>query len=168
MKKIVAFLLVVVLAFSVACAQSKSLPADITCDKILNTAKDTVFYENTTSHIKDKNNMDTYAMAMWSDGVFEQCEEYGMLSDYAICYSSDNTTYEISVLKANTDADVTRLVSILERRKQTLEGGVKAAYDPNFKKLMQSSKIITDGQFAILLITNDNNAAIKAIEKLKQ
>lgn len=168
MKKAIIFLLSVLLVVCVACGESKAFPADIKCEQILNAATAVVSYENTTTYIKDKNDLDTYDMAMWVDGIFEECSEFDLISDYAICYSTDNTTYEISVLKAKSKDDVQKLIEVLERRKQTLQGGVKAAYDPDFEKLMQNSKIISEDKFVILLITADNTAALTEIEKLKQ
>ncbi len=168
MKKAIIFLLSILLIVCVACGKSKAFPADIKCEQILNAATGAVSYENTTTHIKDKNSLDTYDMAMWADGVFDECSEFELISDYAICYSSDNTTYEISVLKAKSKDDVSKLYEVLQRRKQTLQGGVKAAYDPDFEKLMQNSKILSEGQFVILLITEDNTIALTQIENLKQ
>ncbi len=168
MKKTIIFLLSVLLIVCVACGKSKAFPADIKCEQILNAATAAVSYENTTIHIKDKNNLDTYDMAMWADGVFDECSEFDLISDYAICYSADNTTYEISVLKAKSKDDVQKVTELLQRRKQTLQGGVKAAYDPDFEKLMQNSKILSEGEFVILLITADNTSVLTAIDNLKQ
>ena len=167
MKKIIAILISVLMLFCVACGESGGFAEGTTCEKILNAATDVKPYDNTELYVKDTTNLDSYTMAMWADGVFQECEEFDLLSDYAICYSKDNTTYEISVLKAKSTNDAKALESLLERRKQTLEGGTKAAYDPNFKQLMQKSKIVTEGEFVILLITDDNDAVISAIEKLK-
>lgn len=168
MKRTVVIFLGLLLIFCVACGESGGFPSGTTCEQILNAAKSAQSYENSVTYIKDKSNMDVYTMAMWADGVFAECEEFELISDYAICYSNDNTTYEISVLKAKSKDDVAKIVSLFERRKQTLEGGTKAAYDSNFKKLMQGSKIETCGEFVMLLITNDNDTVINAIEKIKQ
>lgn len=151
-----------------ACGDTKTFPQDITCEQILNAATAVESYDNIRTYIKDKVDLDAFFMSMWSDGIFEECKEFDLLSDYAICYSNDNTTYEISVLKAKSKDDVQRLVSLLERRKETLSGGDKAAYDPDFDKLMGDSRILTEGEFVILLITPDNDAAVTAIENLKQ
>lgn len=167
MKKIITILICAVLLFCVACGEEKAFSSDTTCEQILNAATEVVSYDNTQNYIKSKSDFNANLMSMWLDGVFVECKEFDLLSDYAICYSNDNTTYEISVLKAKSNDDVSKLESLFERRKKTLEGGTQAAYDPNFKKIMQSSKIITDGDFVILLITNDNDAVINAVENLK-
>ncbi len=168
MKKIIAIFVCALMLFGVACGESKSFPDGITCEQILNAAIAVEYYDNTQNYINGKTDFNANLMSMWSDGVFNECEEFNLLDDYAICYSNDNTTYEISVLKAKSKDDASKLESLLERRKKTLEGGTQAAYDPNFKKIMQDAKIITDGDFVILLITNDNDAAIDATERLKQ
>ncbi len=168
MRKLITILICATLLFCVACSESKEFPSDTTCEQILNAATAAQSYDNTQNYIKDKSDLNANLMSMWSDGVFDECEEFDLLADYAICHSNDNTTYEISVLKAKSKDDVSKLESLLERRKQTLEGGTQAAYDPNFKKIMKDAKIITDGDFVILLITNDNDTVIDAIEKLKQ
>ncbi len=161
-------LLVLSLSLLLCACDKKSFGDSVTAEQILNTAVAVETYDNTKTYIKNKTELDSFSMSMWSDGNFEECKAYDLLSDYAICYSSDNITYEISVLKAKNNQDTSELVSLLERRKNTLSEGDKAAYDPNFKELMNDSRIITDGNFVMLLITPDNDAVIKAIENLKQ
>lgn len=168
-KKTVIFAISFVFLLATACTGDKTFSSDITCEQILNAASAAVGqYQNTTTYIKNKNNLDTHAMSLWADGIFEECAEYDLLSDYAICYSNDNTTYEISVLKADTPENAQELLSVLNRRKQTMADGTKAAYDPDFEILVKNSRIFTDGDFAILLITQDNNAAVDAIQNLKK
>ncbi len=167
MKKIIAIFICTLMLFCVACGESKSFSSNTTCEQILNAATGVASYDNSKNYIKGKSDLDANIMSMWADGMFDECKEYDLLDDYAICYSNDNTTYEISVLKAKSKDDVKKLEELFERRKNTLEGGTKAAYDPNFKTLMKNSKIITDGEFVIFLLTGDNDAVISAIEKLK-
>lgn len=167
-KKSIMCILSVCLCVLVACGEAKILPANITSEQILDTAVAVEFYDNTRTYIKGKVDLDAFFMSMWSDGLFDECEEYDLISDYAICYSNDNSTYEISVLKAKSKDDVQSLVSLLERRKDTLSAGDKAAYDPDFKMLLDDSRILVEENFVILLITHDNDAVITAIENLKQ
>lgn len=167
MKKTVTILMCVLLLFCAACGEKKEFPPNTTCEQILNAATAVVSYDNTKNYIKGKTDFNANVMSMWSDGIFAECEEFNLLSDYAICYSNDNNTYEISVLKAKSKDDVSKLELLFERRKKTLQGGTQAAYDPNFKKVMQDAKIITDGDFVILLITEDNAAVTNAIDNLK-
>lgn len=156
------------LLLCVACGQNTSFGSDITAEQILNTATTVQIYDNNKTYIKGKVEMDAFSMSMWSDGVFDECKEFDLISDYAVCYSNDNNTFEISVLKAEKKEDTDKLVSLLERRKQTLATGDKAAYDPEFKMLMEKSEILVEDEFVILLITHDNDAVISAIETLKK
>ncbi len=167
MNKIITILICAALLFCVACGEGKGFPANTTCEQILNAATAVESYDNTKNYINGKTDFNSNVMSMWSDGVFDECEEFDLLADYAICYSNDNTTYEISVLKAKSKDDVSKLESLFERRKRTLEGGTQAAYDPNFKKIIQDAQIIIDGDFVIFLLTNNNDAIIETIEKLK-
>lgn len=169
-KKIVICLMMLCMLFATACGESKAFPTDITCKQILNAAKSAAGNapENETLHLSAENKLDAYTMSLWADGVYEECAEFSLLADYAVYYSSDNNTYEIAVLKAADKTDAEKLAALLERRKETLSGGDKAAYDPDFDKLMGDSQILTEGEFVILLITPNNDAAITAIENLKQ
>lgn len=168
-KLIVCLFCICFLALS-ACSNTKSLPQDITSEQILNAAKQAVgnLPSSEKFYTSDENVIDAYKMSLWADGTYEECTEYYCVSDYAIYYSADNSTFEISVLKANTKDNAKKLVSLFERRKATLSAGDKAAYDPNFKILMEDSRILVEDNFVILLITSDNVAAIKAIDNLKQ
>lgn len=153
-----------------ACGEAKAFPQDITSEQILSTAKQAVsnLPSSEKSYTSNGETLDTYKMSLWADGSYEECAEFSCVSEYALYYSADNSTFEISVLKAETESDTEKLVSVFERRKQTLAEGDKAAYDPNFKKLFEDSKILVEGEFVILLITPDNNAAITALENLKE
>ncbi len=168
LKTLIISCVVLSLLLCAACGQSKGFGGDITAEQILNAAKAVKPYENNKTYIKGNIDLDTFSMSMWSDGIFDECKEFDLISDYALYYSADNNTFEISVLKAKSSEDTQKLVSLFERRKQTLAAGDKAAYDPQFEKLMNESEILVDGDFVILLITPDNDAVIKAIEKLKQ
>ncbi len=169
MKKIslICVLLSVVLLCS--CGGGKTFPNDITAKQISDTAINAIEkYENTTTYIKGENNLDSFGMSLWADGTYAECEEFSLLDDYAISYSADNGTYEISVLKAKNSSDTQKLAELLERRKSTLSSGDRAAYDPDFYKIIDNVEIITGGKFAILLVTKDNAAVKTAIDGLKQ
>lgn len=167
-KKLIICVVCICLFVLAACGDTKVFPQDTTCEQILNAAVVVESHDNTRTYIKDKVDLDAFFMSMWSDGIFDECKEFDLISDYAICYSNDNTTYEVSVLKAKSKDDVQSLVSLLERRKKTLSAGGKEAYDPDFNKLMDNSQILTEGEFVVLLITPDNDSVVAAIDNLKQ
>lgn len=171
MKKIISIVLCAICVLTlISCGNNKTLPQNTTAETlasaIINAVGDAP--GSNTTYMPKMQSLDTHTMSLWADGAYKECDEFALLDDYHIFYSADNTTYEISVLKAKTEDDVSKLVSVLERRKQTLSLGDKAEYDPNFKKLMDDSLILTEGRFVILLITQNNTAATAAIENLKQ
>lgn len=167
MKKIIILPLIAIIVLLTACGE-KCLPDTISCDKILDTAIGSdLKYKNTTTYIKGQNDVDEYVMSMWADGVFEEFDEYDLITDYAISYSNDNKTYEISVLKAKNSDDAKKLEKVLERRKETLCTGTKAAYDSEFDIMIKNSKIFTDANFAVFLLTDDNDTALNRIDELK-
>lgn len=169
-KKLIVCVVCVCLFLLAACGDAKAFPQDITCDQILDAAKQAVgtLPSSEKVYTADTEPLDSYKMSLWADGAYKECEEFSLVSDYALYYSADNSTFEISVLKAKTESDTEKLISVFERRKQTLSIGDKAAYDPDFNKLMDNSKILTEGEFVILLLTPDNDAVAAAIENLKQ
>lgn len=163
-------LICVLLGFVFLCAcTEKSLPKSYEAKQILDIAINaTQEYENTVEYIKGTKDLDSFNMSLWADGAYAECAEFELLDDYALCYSGDNGTYEISVLKAKNADDIEMLAKVLERRKTTLSSGDRAAYDPNFDRLIKDAQIITSGNFAILLVTDDNAAAQEKIDTLKQ
>ena len=105
-------------------------------------------------------------MSLWADGLFQECSEYDLIDDYAIYVSAGTTTYEIAVLRCEEEKDVSVLKNLVERRKETLSQGDNGMYDKDFKKRMSDSKVLTEKNTVVLLITDDNSAATEAINKL--
>ncbi len=169
MKKITAILMVALMLFAVSCTAQKSLPDSLSCEEILTTLQsvgEKTDYEK--YYQKSQNNLDSLSMSLWSDGVFEECAEFDLLEDYAIYLGAGTDTYEVTVLKSKNEADTEKLVDLVERRKETLANGDKGMYDQAFETKMANSVLKTDGRFVIFLITNDNEAALKAAEALKK
>ena len=165
----VALALLLVISCFVSCGASKAIPENTSCETIMNavrTVEDSS--DNEKLYLKSEENLDALSMGLWADGLYEECEELELLSDYAIFLGAGVKTYEITVLKAKTKGDVASLVDLIERRKKTLELGDKGMYDPDFELRMSNSVVYKDGLFVMLLITEDNDAAIKAIEQLKE
>ncbi len=168
MKKAIVLLMVLIMLFAVGCGE-KSFPDSLSCEEIVaayQSVSEKPEYEK--FYHKSENNLDTFSMSLWADGLFQECNELELLEDYAIYLGSGTDTYEVTVLKAKNEADTEKLVDLIERRKKTLENGDKGMYDQNFKTKMANSVLKTDGKFVIFLITDDNDAALKAAEKLKE
>lgn len=171
MKKIICLLLAtLVLPFSfAACNVKKSFPDNITCENILNAVLSVENSpESEKTYLAAEDNFDALSMGLWADGLYNECAEKDLLSDYAIYLGAGVKTYEITVLKAKSKGDVSGLVDLIERRKTTLQMGDKGMYDPDFEVRMSNAVVYTDGLFVIFLITEDNDAAINAIDKLKE
>lgn len=170
MKKLVCLLLSVLMIVSlfIACGTQKSFPEDISCEDILNAAQSVgSIPEAENVYLKSQDNLDAYSMSLWVDGIFEESEELELLKDYAIFLGAGVTTYEVAVIKAESEKDVETLKDIIARHKQTLTLGDKGMYDPDFDIRMENSVVYEDGLFVIFLVTEDNTAAKQAIEKLK-
>lgn len=151
-----------------ACVSAESKLDGVSCENIMQAVVAvTVHPESEKIYAKSEENMDEYSMSLWADGLFEECTEYGVLSDYGIYLSAGRTTYEVAVLRCVDKKDVPVLTDLIARRKETLALGDKGMYDPDFKKRMNSSVLITEGRTVIFLVTDDNEAANKAINELK-
>ncbi|MBE6779501.1 MAG: DUF4358 domain-containing protein [Ruminococcaceae bacterium] len=169
MKKIIVLLMALTLLFTVGCGGEKSFPDNLSCEDIVaayQSAGEKPEYEK--FYRKSENNLDAFSMSLWADGSFQECDELELLEDYAIYLGSGADTYEVTVLKAKNEADTEKLIDLIKRRKKTLENGDKGMYDQSFETKMANSVVKTDGKFVIFLITDDNDAAIKAAEKLKE
>ena len=169
MKKLMAILTAILLVCAVGCKEDdKIMPGGITCEQILNAVYTTAPYGNTTTYIKDKNDMDADTMSKWATGAVKEFAEYELLADYAICYSNDISVYDIAVLKANSKDDVKKLENVVNKRIATLRSSKKATQDPNFERMISEAKVLVSDKYVILIITQNNNAAEKAINNLKQ
>lgn len=169
MKKLLNIFLILALFLLTACSGNTQLfREDISCEDIMNAAVDATNKPDSDKiYLKDNNNLDAGAFSLWVDGLFGESEEFSLIDDYAVYVSAGTTTYEIAVLKASDSSGVKTIKNIMERRKETLSLGDKGMYDPMFKQRMSNAKIETVGDFVILIITDDNNAALKALENLK-
>ncbi len=171
MKKLLCILLMsalIIPSFS-ACGAKKEFSQDITCESIMEAAQTVGEIPKFDKfYLKSEDNLDAYSLSLWADGEFKQCEELEILSDYAIFLGGGTQTYEIVVLKAKTAEDINTLEDLIERRKQTLNHSDRSFYDPDFDLRMENSVAYSDGLFVIFLITDDNDAAVKAIEALKE
>ncbi len=169
MKKIIVLLMVLILLFTVGCSGEKSFSDNLSCEDIAaayQSVGEKPEYEK--FYRKSENNLDAFSMSLWADGLFQECEELELLEDYAIYLGSGADTYEVTVLKAKNEQDIDVLVDLIERRKKTLQNGDKGMYDQNFETKMANSVLKTDGKFVVFLITDDNDAALKAAEKLEE
>lgn len=167
MKKLLSILICIL--FLVGCSDKATFTGDATCADIMQAAVDATNapdYDNIYRY--DDENFDSLTMALWAYGLYEECSEYDLIEDCAIYVGAGNITYEVGVIKPKEVTDTEKIEQLFSRRKETMSAGNKAAYDPNFSSLIDDSLIYTDGEFVILLITNDNTLAKDAINGLKK
>lgn len=170
MKKIIAlFLIGAIFVTFISCGNKKTLPQDTSCEAILKEIEQVIEmpkYEKL--YLKSENNLDAVSLSLWCDGTLTSFSEASVIEDYAIFLAAGVETFEIAILKYADSVDQKTKEDIFERRKNTLASGDKGNYDPNFEAMMESSVVHIDGDFAILLITKDNDNALKQIDGLKQ
>lgn len=153
MKRITAMLLAVACLLSL-CACGGDKTADVS-------AKDLV--AATMNSVKP-DNADTLAgsddQAFTNKFWFYYGVEVDKVSDYAIAYSSEAKSDEISVLKAASGTDVKTLVKALEVRRdmqvQTFE-----RYSPESVELLKNAEIFSKGDYAVMIVAA-NAADIRA------
>ncbi len=164
------FILNLILTVFTACGGEKTLPAEIKCEDILEAAVSVGNVSETKKmYLKSNNDLDSFTLSLWANGSFEECDEFAILKDYAICFATGSSvTYEIAVLRAENTEATGVLKGLIDSRKETLALGDAGMYDTSFKERMENSKVIIEGEFVILLITDDNDAVINEIEKLKK
>ncbi|MBQ1186616.1 MAG: hypothetical protein IIX54_02885 [Clostridia bacterium] len=168
MKKLLIIFLVITLASLTACGTAKEFKDGTACEEILNAVVEATEHPDSDKlYLKSEDNLDSSSFSLWVDGLYQESDELDLFSDYAIFVSAGTTTYEIAVLKASENGSTDKLISVFERRKETLTLGDKGMYDPKFDMRISSSKIEVAGDIVILLITDDNDAALKALENLK-
>lgn len=169
MKKIIALFFAVLFLFTAGCAKEKNFADAVTCEEIVDAVHSAGKAPNFEKYYrKSKNNLDSQTFSLWADGLYVECEDFDLLEDYAMFLGAGTETYEVVVLKAETNYDAQGMKELFERRKKTLAAGDKGMYDLNFEKKMENSVVEVVGEFAIFLVTDFNDDAVAAIEKLKE
>lgn len=153
MKRITAMLLAVACLLSL-CACGGDKTADVS-------AKDLV--AATMNSVKP-DNADTLAgsddQAFTNKFWFYYGIEVDKVSDYAIAYSSEAKSDEISVLKAASGTDVKALVEALEVRRE-MQVQTFERYSPESVELLKNAEIFSKGDYAVMIVAA-NAADIKA------
>jgi len=97
-------------------------------------------------------------------GKYEQNDKFALLDDYAVRISDRPEMFEIHILKAKNRSDAIVLKEMLESRLRILKSGNLEAYDYHISHdLIGSAEIFIKGKYAVMLITEDNGAAKKAL-----
>lgn len=163
------FLLICALTLFLYSCGAKTLSDETSCDDILNAvlASQEGAPECDKIYRKSDGSLEEYTLSLWARGTFSKCEEFDLIDDCAMYVCSGTQTFEVDIIKAVDEGAAKELDKMLEERIKTVSAGDKAAYDPDFDKMIKSSMHYTDGKYAILLITYDTRAAKEAIDELK-
>ena len=86
--------------------------------------------------------------------------EVDKVSDYAIAYSSEAKSDEISVLKAASGTDVKTLTKALETRRE-MQVQTFERYSPESVELLKNAEIFSKGDYAVMIVAA-NAADIRA------
>ena len=171
MKKLTSFLsLLLALTLLLCSCGAKGLPDDLSCkeitDKIVAAGSNVPPAQN--YYVTSENNLDSMFFSITITGMFEESPDFDKIDDYAMYICDGNHTYEVDVLRAKTEEDAQVLCEDLKARMTLLGGGDKAMYDPDFDNMMSNAKVFCEGKFAVLLITEDNDAAQEIINSFKK
>ena len=88
----------------------------------------------------------------------------GLYQSYALFLSSDDSIYELHVYRALSEAKALQIEKILYRRVDMLQKGDIYLYnEDNYEKVISRACVIKKGVYVILLLTDDNDGAKKAM-----
>lgn len=162
------FYILVALFISSIYGCSAKLSNELACKDIMQAAVDATDAPGYQKIYELNQNFDATEMSLWASGRFEETTQFSLVEECAVYISKGSVAYEVAVFKAGNSDDANTLLEVLENRLQTISKGDKAAYDPSFNQKCEKVKIYIDGNFAIMLLTEDNDAAVKAIDNLKK
>lgn len=87
-----------------------------------------------------------------------------LCSDYAVMISCDDSPYEIHILLARAHSDLDEIVSALYGRRDLIQQKKAAEYNiSGYERCGESAEVFTHGDYAVLLVTDDNKKAKKII-----
>ena len=95
-------------------------------------------------------------------------EEFEYLEDYAFYHPAGNSFFEVAVLrvKKGEETNIGKVRDVLERRLKRKDSGDIRGYVPEEIPLIENAKIVTAGNYAVLLVTTDNSKAENIINTL--
>lgn len=172
MKRLTALFLIFTIALSfVSCSSTvkPSITADVKADAIVTAAvnaydasliPDSVYFKYGES-ADSENYLDPDAAGSYFYGAFaaDMGEFDTVIKDYALHMPATKNVFEIDVLVAESEAEVSKATAFLEARLKVKNNGEIANYTPEEMPLLEAAEIYTLGRYAILLATTDNKIA---------
>ena len=148
MKKITALLLAVLCMLSVCACNNGSKTADVSAKDLIaatmNSAKPESADTLCGSDDQSFKNRFYYYYGIETDAV----------RDYAIAYSSDAKSDEISVLVAAKGTDMKTLTDALEGRRE-MQRQTFELYSPESVEMLKNAVIFTQGDYAVMIVAKD-------------
>ncbi len=88
--------------------------------------------------------------------------EWDMIDDFRIILSDATTAFEIHVIRVMTASDTEEIAKLLRRRAEllTLHNKIEEDY------LAEEPLVYVSGHYAILVVTSDNEAALRLLKKM--
>ena len=153
MKRITAVLLAVACMLSL-CACGGDKTADVSAKDLVAATMNSVKPDNADT-LADSDDQ-AFTNKFW----FYYGVEVDKVSDYAIAYSSEAKSDEISVLKAASGTDVKTLTKALETRRE-MQVQTFERYSPESVELLKNAEIFSKGDYAVMIVAA-NAADIRA------
>lgn len=89
--------------------------------------------------------------------------DYDKVEDYFFAYASSGTAEEVAVITLKDESDAKDAADALKVHQKTRKNQFDT-YDPSQSSLCESGIIFTEGRYAVLVITGDNDAVKKAFK----
>ena len=95
-------------------------------------------------------------------GERQKLPEWDKIEEFRIIMSNSTSPFEIHIIKAKSSSDTDELKKLLTRRLELLQ--YHNRFDEDFP--VKQPEIYAEGNFVVLLSTNDNSSAVRLLKKL--
>ena len=112
--------------------------------------------------------LDSKYAGLLINGAYSELEEYESLKNFAFYIPIGRYMFEIDVIKAGAGDNMSELKSVLEKRLQNKKSSDILTYQAADAPIIDNAKIVTSGNFLILVATQDNSKADKIIAEMTE
>lgn len=157
-----AFLIVFALGFALSsCSSGSASPTDLLYSALsgLEGCPDSDIYFSGASELSEN-----YASEKKLSKLYAGMSPEGLYSAYALSLARGDGVYELHVFKAGSEIKAIRLEKLMRRRVDMLQSGEIYLYnEENYESVICRGEVIRKGAYVILLLTDDNEGALKNI-----
>lgn len=100
------------------------------------------------------------------NGTSEPVEELEYAEDYAFYIPKGAQVFEVDVVKVENSDNIQKTADMLNRRLTIKDDGNVRLYNPEEIPLLENAEVVIIGNYVILLVTDDNETAKEALNKL--